>query len=186
MKLTLPYDRDRAVMYARKWALSRNPLFVDFSDAGGNCTSFVSQCVYAGCCNMNFTRDFGWYYISGEDRAPAWSSVEYFYDFLVGNPEFVEANGGTGPFASEVSRELIQKGDVIQLADESGDFYHTLIISELQPNEILVCAHTNDALDRPLSTYNYSSLRYLHIRGSRIEIVGDSCFENVYNGVSLF
>ena len=83
MKLTLPYDRDRAVMYARKWALTRNPLFVDFSDVGGNCTSFVSQCVYAGCCNMNFTRDFGWYYISGEDRAPAWSSVEFFYDFLV-------------------------------------------------------------------------------------------------------
>ena len=186
MIVTLPYDRDKAVMYARKWALERNPLFVDFSDIGGNCTSFVSQCVYTGCCNMNFTRDFGWYYISGEDRAPAWSSVEYFYNFFTGAPEFVSANGGTGPFASEVSRELIQKGDVIQLSDESGDFYHTLIISEVQPNDILVCAHTNDSLDRPLSTYNYDSLRYLHIRGSRIELVGDSCFENVYNGVSLF
>ena len=121
MTITLPYSRDRAVMYARRWALERNPLFVDFSDVGGNCTSFVSQCIYAGCCNMNFTPDFGWYYISGEDRAPAWSSVEYFYEFLTGNPEFKERNASTGPFASETSRDLVQKGDVIQLANSSGE-----------------------------------------------------------------
>ncbi len=134
---------------------------------------------------MNFTRDYGWYYVSGEDRAPAWSSVEYFYDFFTGKPEFVEANGGTGPFASEVERGLIQKGDVIQLANESGDFYHTLIISAVQPNDILVCAHTNDALDRPLSSYGYTSLRYLHIEGIRINIPDDTCFEPLLSGDSI-
>ena len=180
------YNRIRAVQYAKKWALERNPLFIDFAGRGGDCTNFVSQCILAGCCTMNFTTDFGWYYITSENRAPAWSSVEFLYDFLTGDPIFISENGGVGPYGIEVGDSEVREGDVVQLADEEGDFYHTLIISEVQPNEILVCAHTNDALDRPLSSYNYASLRYLHIRGSRIELVGDSCFENVYNGVSLF
>ena len=48
------YDEaERAVAYARRWALDRNPLFVDFTGQGGNCTNFVSQCVLAGSCVMN-------------------------------------------------------------------------------------------------------------------------------------
>jgi hypothetical protein len=105
MLLTKNYNRDRAVEYARRWALDRNPLFVDFTGIGGNCTNFVSQCVLAGCCTMNYTPDFGWYYVSPEERAPAWSSVEYFYDFLTEQPDFKNANGGIGPFAREVARE---------------------------------------------------------------------------------
>jgi hypothetical protein len=66
------YSRARAVEYARRWALSRNPLYYDYTGIGGNCTNFVSQCVYAGCCTMNYTPDFGWYYISATDRAPAY------------------------------------------------------------------------------------------------------------------
>lgn len=32
---------------------------------------------------------------------------------------------------------------------------------------ILVAAHTDDALDRPLSTYQYDVARFLHIDGVR-------------------
>ena len=39
MIIEFPYDRERAVEYAKKWALSRNPLFLDFTGRGGNCTS---------------------------------------------------------------------------------------------------------------------------------------------------
>ena len=77
------YNRLRAVQYAKRWALERNPLFIDFAGRGGDCTNFVSQCILAGCCTMNFTPDFGWYYIDSNDRAPAWSSVEFLYDFLM-------------------------------------------------------------------------------------------------------
>ncbi len=55
MLLPVPYDRRRAVEYARRWALSRNPLFVNFAGQGGDCTSFVSQCILAGCGIMNGT-----------------------------------------------------------------------------------------------------------------------------------
>ena len=74
---------------------------------------------------------------------------------------------------------------MVQLADETGDFYHTLIITGFSGGQTLVSAHTNDALDKPLSTYNFSSLRYIHIEGVRIEIEDDTCFLELIDGVSL-
>lgn len=179
------YNRARAVEYARRWALSRNPLFTNFAGRGGDCTSFVSQCLFAGSCQMNFTPDFGWYYINENQRAPAWSSVEFFYDFITGNPTFAGKNGGVGPFGIEVDAMGVYEGDVVQLADETGDFYHTLIITGFSEGQTLVSAHTNDALDRPLSSYNYTSLRYIHIEGVRIEITDDNCFFDLLEGISL-
>ncbi len=55
-----PYNRLAAVAYAKRWAMARNPAFYDFSELGGDCTNFVSQCVYAGSLVMNFTPTFGW------------------------------------------------------------------------------------------------------------------------------
>jgi hypothetical protein len=178
-----PYLRERAVEYARRWALSRNPLFVDFTGRGGNCTNFVSQSVYAGSCVMNETVDFGWYYRSESDRAPAWSSVEYFYAFMTGAPAFASRNGGIGPYATDVPARMAEIGDVVQLADAEGDWYHTLIISRIEPGEIYVCAHSDDALDRPLSSYTQAAaFRFLHIEGVRFEIADDNCFDALING----
>ncbi len=186
MLLEIPYDRGRAVEYAKTWALSRNPLFLDFTGQGGNCTNFVSQCVFAGCGTMNYTPTFGWYYRSPSDRAPAWTGVEEFYRFFTGNPDFTATNGGTGPYAVDAkTARQIELGDVIQLANEEGDFYHTLIISGFTENDILICAQSNDALDRPLSTYNYSSLRILHILGARLSFDSDTIFRNLLEGISL-
>ena len=181
-----PYDRARAVEYAKRWAMSRNPLFIDFTGIGGNCTNFVSQAVYAGLCVMNYTPDFGWYYISAEDRAPAWSGVDYFYDYFTGNPEFVAANGGVGPYGEEVEREGVELGDVVQLGRADGSFYHTVIVTGFDGEEILVSAQSDNALDRPLSTYTAAATkRYLHILGARIDLSENDCFENLINGVTL-
>ncbi len=154
------YDRIAAVAYARRWALSRNPAFYDFQNIGGDCTNFASQCIYAGAKTMNYTPVFGWYYISLSDRAPAWSGVEFLYNFLT-------TNTSVGPYAREVSEAEIQPGDIIQLGRADGDFYHTLVVTEVTP-QILVAAHTNDALDRPLASYNYYTARFLHIDGVRV------------------
>lgn len=53
---TVDYDRPQAVAYARKWAFGRNSQYYDFSGLGGDCTNFVSQCLYAGSKVMNFIR----------------------------------------------------------------------------------------------------------------------------------
>lgn len=186
MLLNISYDRERAVEYARKWALSRNPLFFDFTGRGGNCTSFVSQCIFAGCGVMNYTPTFGWYYRSPDDRAPAWTGVDELYDFLTEASDFVSENRGVGPFGRDAMiAETIELGDIIQLRNAQGDFYHTLLISGFTDSDILVCAHSDDALDRPLSTYGYASLRIVHIDGARILFESEKLFENILNGISL-
>ncbi len=186
MLIEIPYNRERAVEYARKWALSRNPLFVDFTGQGGNCTNFVSQCLFAGCGVMNYTPTFGWYYISANDRAPAWTGVDELYDFLTGSMDFVAENGGSGPYGRNAMESgTIETGDVIQLRNSAGNYYHTLMISGFTDDDVLVCAHSDDALDRPLSTYNYASLRVIHIDGARFELGDAEAFENILNGISL-
>ncbi|MBO5415254.1 MAG: amidase domain-containing protein [Clostridia bacterium] len=186
MLIDIPYDRERAIEYARRWALSRNPLFIDFTGRGGDCTSFVSQCVFAGCGIMNYTPTFGWYYISSADRAPAWAGVDEFFDFVTAAPAFVEANGGTGPRGFDVrDGRDIALGDVIQLANDRGEFYHSLIISGFTDDDILICAHTDDALDRPISTYNYAFLRVIHIEKAIIEVNSDALFRNLLDGTAL-
>ncbi len=185
MLANLAYNRDRAVEYARRWALDRNPLFIDFTGGGGDCTNFVSQCILAGSCVMNFTPDFGWYFISSADRAPAWTGVEFFYDFMTGAPAFSERNGGVGPYGFEIQRREVLPGDAVQLADGEGDFYHTLFVTSVAGNEIFVAAHSDDALDRRLSTYTYAAARFIHIAGVRIEVGGEDCFYALINGEAL-
>lgn len=186
MIIEIPYNRERAVEYARRWALSRNPLFFDFTGGGGDCTNFISQCVFAGTGVMNYTPTFGWYYISPDDRAPAWSGVDEFYNFLTELPEFTLENGGTGPYGQNVRQaNEIQIGDIVQLQNMQGEYYHTLIISGFKDRDILVCAHSDDALDRPLSSYPYYSLRIIHIFGARLELDDNRVFEQLINGEAI-
>ena len=185
MLIEFPYNRQNAVTYVRKWALSRNPLFSDFAGSGGDCTNFVSQGLFAGSGVMDFTPTFGWYYRSLANRAPAWSGVDELYGFLTGSGDF-EGMAMGGPFATLVrNRREIEAGDVIQLANSQGEFYHTLMISGFAGNDILVCAHTDDALDRPLSSYNYASLRVLHINGVYFDVPLEESFQALSDGTAI-
>lgn len=180
MLITVPYNRDHAVEYARRWAFDRNPLFYNFAGIGGDCTSFISQCVFAGSCEMNYNVNNGWYYNNLNSRSPSWSGVIFFYDFMVNNQ-------GKGPFASETDETALIIGDVIQLQNDMGRFYHTLLVTGYEDNTYLVAAHTDDAFDRRLDSYNYANARFLHIEGVRKQERNQRiCFDNVYNGISFY
>lgn len=155
----IPYDRNAAVAYARRWALDRNPAYYNFEKIGGDCTNFTSQCIFAGARTMNYTPVMGWFYRSSYDRTASWSGVEYLYNFLVNNKS-------VGPYAHAVSQSEVLPGDIVQLGTWTGDFYHSPVITAVTPI-ILVAAHTEDALDRPLSSYSYNKARFLHIDGVR-------------------
>ncbi len=174
MILEKEYQRERAVMYARKYALVRNPLYFTFAGIGGNCTNFVSQCVLAGSCVMNFTPIYGWFYLSSSRRSASWTGVDFFYNFMTQNED-------VGPFGNEIALADAQLADIIQLSNGTS-YYHSLIITKIEDGEIYVCANSNDALDRPLSSYEYVSLRVIHIRGVRYDTryVID-CFESLYS-----
>ena len=159
---TLSYDRAAAVAYARKWAFGRNPAFYDFSKIGGDCTNFASQCIYAGAKVMNYTPVYGWFYRSANDRTASWTGVEFLYNFLVGNE-------GAGPFAEETELDKLEVGDIVQLGTGAGDFYHSPVVVRVSGGRIYVAAHTYDAYNKPLSSYNYGKARGIHILGVRKE-----------------
>ena len=81
----IPYNRNNVIEYARKWAYGRNPQYYNFDNVGGDCTSFVSQCIYAGSKVMNYSKQNGWYYINGNNKSPSWSGVKFLHNFLTQN-----------------------------------------------------------------------------------------------------
>jgi hypothetical protein len=159
-----PYDRASAVGYARQWAYGRNPAFYDYEQLGGDCTNFASQCVFAGSRIMNFTPTFGWYYIDANQKAPAWTGVPYFYNFLTREAQSV------GPVAELCPLEDLRPGDVVQLSFQGETFQHSPVVVAVRqpvtPEQVLVAAHSYDADNRPLSSYEYQQLRCLHIIGT--------------------
>ena len=156
---TKQYNRTKAVEYASKWAYKRNPRYYNFDSVGGDCTSFVSQCIYAGADIMNYKKHIGWYYNSASDRTASWSGVEYLYNFLTTNKEI-------GPRAIETNINNLEIGDVIQLRFVPGSFGHSLIIVGKNANNldsIYVATHTEDSYYKKVSTYSYEDIRFLHI-----------------------
>lgn len=106
MRFAANYDRNAVVLYAHQWAYGRNPAFYDYEHLGGDCTNFASQCVFAGSGVMNFTPTFGWYYIDSNQKAPAWTGVPYFYNFLTRQGRSV------GPMGRDSTMEEIRPGDI--------------------------------------------------------------------------
>ena len=160
------YNRILAVNYAKKYALTKNPKYHDYSNQGGNCTNFTSQCVFEGAPQMNISSN-GWYYFSPSRTSVSWANVEPFYNFAI-------SNTGEGFFAHHANIETCEIGDVIQLRFKNKTtFSHSLVITQIKnhtPKGIIVCANTNDTLNKPLSYYTYAEMRIIHILGYRTKI----------------
>ena len=153
------YNRKEAIEYALKWVYKRNPKYYNFDNVGGDCTSFISQCIYAGAGTMNYKKHIGWYYNSSSDRTASWSGVEFLYNFLT-------TNKGIGPRATNVKIDSLEIGDIIQLRFLQDRFSHSLIIVDKRGSnleDIYIATHTDDAYYRKLSTYTFQDIRFLHI-----------------------
>ena len=115
---------------------------------------------------MNFTPTFGWYYIDSNQKAPAWTGVPYFYNFLT------RQGTSVGPMGRPCTLEELLPGDVIQLSFKGEEFQHTPVVvavgNPIAPENILLAAHSFDADNRPLSTYEYRDIRPIHIIGTML------------------
>lgn len=158
------YNRESAVAYAHEWAYKRNPSYLDFSNMGGDCTNFISQCLFNGCKTMNGKKITGWYYFNSYNRTASWTGVMYLYNFLT-------ENKGIGPFAKEVPVSEIQFGDIIQLSFDGVAFRHSLLVVEKGKvpslNNIKIATHTFDRDYYPVQNYLSKKYRCLHIEGYR-------------------
>ena len=158
---TKQYNRNKAVTYAEKWAGARNPNYYNYEYLGGDCTNFISQCIFAGTGIMNYNKSNGWYYISANDKSHSWTGVEFLYNFLINNKS-------VGPFGKDVTRNEINIGDVIQLSFDGKKFGHTLIVVNKINDKIYIATHTFDCYNRELDTYSYVKARFIKIEGYRI------------------
>ena len=158
-----PYNRDAAVNYALKFALQKNLAFFDYTNQGGNCTNYISQCIYAGAPKMNVSPS-GWYYFSPANTSISWANVEPFFNFIT-------TNSSEGPFGKKSTLEACEVGDLVQLKFYGKNvFSHNLIITKKSGssfNDIFICANTRDVKNVPLSFYKFEEFRVIHILGYR-------------------
>ena len=154
------YSRQKAIDYAYNWWNKRNPQFLNFDNYGGDCTNFVSQCLFFGGIQMNYSPN-GWFYTNSNSRAPAWTSVDNFFNFAINNKT------SFGVKAKQTSISNVEVGDVVQMLQKGTRFHHNLLITKITNSSniknIFVTCHTNDAKDKPLSDYYFKQIRFLKI-----------------------
>jgi hypothetical protein len=149
------------------FALNRNPEFRDYSGAAGNgdCTNFVSQCLYAGgwtflqppVISPNPTE--WWFDARWRENSRTWSSASWFTDFLERSNRVTSCTLG----------ELVP-GDIIGHDDSThGGHYMfaTGILSNPPLHNLLLSYHTTDRLDFSFSDVmvllGVEGYRYWHV-----------------------
>lgn len=152
------YKREAAVKYALAYALKPNPSYRFFSshgDGGGDCSSFVSQCLYAGGAPMVYTNSRPWWYstngtaiVTKHTWSISWSVANSLYWFLKVRGKS-SVNGLKGIEVENI--EELEMGDIIQYEDNSGKIYHSAIVTafthEKGKKEPLISQHSFNALN---------------------------------------
>lgn len=152
------YNGENIYKYAQKWALSRNPKYYNYDYIGGDCTNFVSQCIYAGCGQMNYNKQNGWYYINANEKSPSWTGVEFLYNFLI-------SNKGAGPRGVETSIDKLEIGDIIQLSFDGVKFSHGIVVIQ-NGNGVentFIASHTYDVFGKRVVDYEFEGYRCIHL-----------------------
>ncbi len=166
------YDREAAVAYARAHAGERSGDWHDYSNEGGNCQNFASQCLLAGGIPMDGAGDAKWYWYGealsdGSETAGcalSWINVDGFRAYARDNRgEGLAAVVDAGYFSGE-------KGDLIMMGTPE-DWNHVVVISEVVKDEngkavdYLICSNTTDVRDFPVSAYPSAGRSLIRILG---------------------
>lgn len=151
------YMRDRAVEYALRYGISPNKNYIFFNvigDGGGDCTNFISQCLYAGGAPMDYDGIRPWWYKKGttdshksDSWSLTWSVAHSLYWCLK-----VRGENSRGLKGIEVKNmEQLELGDLIQYENYKGIIYHTAIITsyvyENGKKYPLITQHTKNAVN---------------------------------------
>lgn len=142
------FDSSLSSAYAQKYALNYNSEYKDFTDSGGDCTNFVSQCLAAGGLRKTYT----W-----KPYTASWYSVQYLRNYLINNNLAKEyPNISPNPI-----------GSMIQFFNPQKNYWaHSGIITYVTKNDCLYCCHTYNKLNYPLSGVYptiYHKIRVLEI-----------------------
>ena len=147
------YNREWAANYAETYGPNPNTKYKYFGEDGGDCTNFVSQCLYAGTLPMLPTNGVwgvtdksaveNWFYIAGVAGLD-WYSVS-FTSATRFNQHWGQSNMRAFQTIEYINGDealkdidfltwYLKKGDVIQFKLSDGTFTHSMIIYD--DNEI--------------------------------------------------
>lgn len=151
---TYNFNRIKMVEYANKHAYNYNPNYGDFTNYGGDCTNFVSQIIRAGNAPLDESGSYKWYYRSMSNRAPAWSSANKLFNYLINN-DYI---GPQGKLANSTDISYNMQGGDPVFIDFNRDnvIDHAVSITKVQigaADLTEVASHTDDKLDYRLSNY---------------------------------
>ncbi len=116
---------------------------------------------------MNYTPNIGWYYISSQDRASAWTGVKYFDAFLTNNIVINNIGDGFGPFGEETDVRTLDVGDFILFSKETNVYFHSAIVVGFKGSMPLIASHSRDFFEQPLTYVDFNTIKCLHVLGYR-------------------
>lgn len=171
------YNRNDAVSYSDQWVgetevIRNDSVWETYDYAGGNCSNYVSQCVYAGGIPMDAKGNQIWKWYSDTPdstsaktgRSPSWTQVDYFYDYC-------SDNTGYG-IAAEIANNLYSAdlGDVV-IMDWGDGWSHVVMITQVVKDangnvtDYLINSNTSDRKNYPLSAYGCVKMSVIRIAG---------------------
>lgn len=150
------YNRQGAVNYAKANWNSWVPGSWYFMTRGVDCTNFVSQSLYNGGGwiqrGTQWTTQYQWYFNGAfpRDYSTSWTSVNEFRDFILTSQRGTEIFPSRSEVWARPTR--INTGDVMQI-DWTGDgtWDHTMFITGVTGNDVLVTYHNNNQIDYSVS-----------------------------------
>nr|WP_054876165.1 amidase domain-containing protein [Oxobacter pfennigii] len=154
------YIREKAVEYALKYVKNPNPYYRYFKtegDGGGDCTNFVSQCLFYGGAPMDYKARWPWWYKGTGNSSRidhAWSvswAVAHSLYWCLKSRGKSDAYGLCGIETSDM--DVLELGDIIQYEKSGGIIYHSAIITGFSTKsgkrEPLITQHSIDAVNIP-------------------------------------
>lgn len=168
------YDKDKAIAYARKWALGRNDGTGRFNAYKYDCMNFASQCVYAGLGGSETTHDTEymdksgdeidekWYWNDGE----SWCSCSDFRKY-VSNDESDSINLKTDIYEIKVGGQLsfwVDPTGSVAHVDSNVSYGHAIFITDYESlllKDLYFCAHTTDRLNEKYGVHYADSPAYI-------------------------
>ena len=119
------YNREKAVEYARKYALVPNTKeWKNYEAYGGDCTNFVSQCLFAGGIPFDHQGKYvthKWYWYSDQYRTPSFTSADALKTYMLNNEGF-------GLVAQLGDMQSMKLGDIVQLGDLKETTHSMLVV----------------------------------------------------------
>lgn len=186
------YNRAAAKAYIDRWWSSRNSVWGNFDNFGGDCTNWISQIINAGGVPEDKAGSYQWYWDNMNaprtsppyTRSASWTGVDELWSYIQGNTANNGPNGPQGQsWTGSSGLTQVTTGDFIQLKDSSGKWFHTYGVYDgnwvnLKPwwcpwcaddwrYKVRITSHYmnryHDDLDSAAS--GYPTRRYVHITG---------------------